>query len=79
MADLFYKSLKSGKLDNIDLTQQFILSILPIAVINRWKSLSFLCIDFLWLLVWQNFDLWGTVYVSSQTFYEGVDLFDDFK
>ena len=36
-------------------------------------------IDFLWFLVWQNFDLGSTVYISSQAFYAGVDPFDDFE
>ena len=30
-----------------------------------------LCIDFLWILVWQNFDLRSTsVYISSRAFYD---------
>ena len=43
------------------------------------KVCLLLYIDFLWFLVWQNFDLGSTVYISSQAFYAGVDPFDDFE
>ena len=48
-------------------------------IFQRLKSVCFLCIDFLWFFVWQNFDLGTTVYISNQAFYAGVDLFDDFE
>ena len=43
------------------------------------KVCLLLYIDFLWFLVWQNFDLGSTVYISSQAFYAGVDPFNDFE
>ena len=43
------------------------------------KVCLLLYIDFLWFLVWQNFDLRSTVYISSQAFYAGVDPFNDFE
>ena len=41
------------------------------------KVCLLLYIDFLWFLVWQNFDLGSIVYISSQEFYPGVDPYDD--
>ena len=49
------------------------------SISSFWSFCLLLYIDFLLFLVWQNFDLGSTVYISSQAFYAGVDPCDDFE
>ena len=48
-------------------------------ILLAYKVGLLLSIDFLWFLVWENFYLRRTVYISSLVFYAGVDPLDDFE